>query len=159
MYRQILSITLVVFLVIVLESCKKSEPTAPTIPDTYVSFLHYGAVVPSPISTLVTIDRANINYSSSQDGNQISFWSAKIQGREYDRLISIIDNNRLVGIPNPSGDRPCVGSRGMSIFIKTKVILDTINISGIYMCDKSCWPTGLDSLIAYRDSLVNKYKQ
>ena len=46
----------------------------------------------------------------------------------------------------------------MSIFIKEDIIVDTINISSIYMCDKSCWHIGLDSLVAFQDSLVSKYK-
>jgi hypothetical protein len=145
-------------MVVGLDSCKKSEPTEPVIPISFISFLYYGAVVPNPISTLITVEPEEIKSALSQNGVVISSWSAKIQNQEYNHLISIIDNNKLIGAPDPVGGRLCVGSAGMSVFIKENNIIDTINIAGLYYCDKSCWPTGLDSLVAFEDSLVNKYK-
>ena len=84
--------------------------------------------------------------------NPVKFRTTDEQRRKY-------DNNKLFGAPDPSRGLSCVGSRGMSIFIKENNIVDTINISGIYMCDKSGWPIGLDSLVAFQDSLVNKYQR
>jgi hypothetical protein len=159
MCNRIFIITIIVFLVVILGSCKKSEPTEPVTPASYISFLDYGAVVPSPVLTLITVDPEEIKSASSKNGVLLSSWSAKIQSAEYNHFISIIDNNKLIGAPDPIGGRPCVGSGGMSIFITENNIVDTINISGIYMCDKSCWHTGLDSLVAFQDSLVNKYKR
>ena len=158
MCNRIIIITIIVFLVVILGSCKKSTPTEPVTPASYISFLYYGAVVPQPTSILVTIEPEDIKYVSSKNGVQLSSWSTKIQNSEYSHFISIIDNNKLIGAPDPIGGRQCVGSEGMSIFIKENNIVDTINISGLYMCDKSCWHSGLDSLVAFQDSLVNKYK-
>jgi hypothetical protein len=157
MYRIISLLTILVSL-IVLGSCKKAEPTEPVTSVSSVNFLYYGAVVPNPISTLVTIEPDDITSVSSENGVVLSSWSAKIQVAEYNHLNSIIDNNKLIGAPDPIGSQQCVGSRGMSIFIKENTVVDTINIAGIYMCGSSCGNIGLDSLIAFEDSLVNKYK-
>jgi len=157
MFRTISLITILVSLII-LASCKKSEPTEPVTSISSVSFLYYGAVVPNPTSTLITVEPENLNYASFKNGLQLNSWSAKIQSSEFAHFNSIIDNNKLIGAPDPIGSQRCVGSAGMSIFIKENDIVDTINISGIYMCGGSCGNIGLDSLVAFEDSLVNKYK-
>ncbi|MGD0337966.1 MAG: hypothetical protein ABSB78_04195 [Bacteroidota bacterium] len=158
MYNRIFSITIFLSLVVVLGSCKKSEPTEPVKSTSYVSFLDKGAVVPQPVSTLVTVDQEDIIFVSSQNGVTISSWSAKIQSQEYNHMISLINNNKLVGAPDPTGSSLCVGAQALIIVIKEDNITDTLNIAGVYRCDKSCWPMGLDSLVAFKDSLVDKYK-
>ena len=157
MYRTTFSFAILVSLVVV-AGCKKSEPTELVSPSSSVGFLYYGAVVPNPVSTMITVEQEEIRSVSTQKGVVLSSWSAKIQMADYDHLVSIIDNNNLIGAPDPIGGRPCVGSGGMSIFVNQHNTVDTINILGIYMCDRSCWPTGLDSLVVFQDSLVNKYK-
>jgi hypothetical protein len=162
MYRRIYSIATIILLLVVFIGCKTSEPAGPINSNEQVYsvvFLFAGAVVPHPTSTLITVDVDKIKSVSSQEGVALSSWSSKIQNQEYDRLISIITNNKLLGAPDPISGRQCVGSRGMSVIIKNNNIVDTITISGLYMCDKSCWPVGLDSLVAFQDSLVSKYKQ
>jgi hypothetical protein len=157
MYRTISSMMILVSLII-LGGCKKSEPTEPVTSISSVSFLYYGAVVPTPTSTLITVEPEDIKYVSSKNGVQLNSWSAKIQSAEYAHFISIIDDNKLFGAPDPIGSQRCVGSGGMSIFIKENNIVDTINIAGIYMCGGSCGNIGLDALVALEVSLVNKYK-
>ena len=72
MSNRILIITGIVFLSIILGSCKKSTPTEPVTPTSYINFLYYGAVVPNPVSTLITFEPENIKYVSSKNGIQIS---------------------------------------------------------------------------------------
>ena len=157
MYRTISSLTILVSLII-FGGCKESGSTEPVTSISSVSFLYYGAVVPNPTSTLITVEPEDIYCASFKNGNQLNSWSATIQSTEFAHFISIIDDNKLIGAPDPIGSQRCVGSGGMSIFIKENNIVDTINIAGIYMCGGSCGNIGLDSLVAFEGSLVNKYE-
>jgi hypothetical protein len=158
MHDRLILMAIIVSMAIILGGCKKSEPTEPVKSTSYISFLDKGAVVPQPVSTLVTIDQENITFVSSQNGVAISSWSTKMQTPDYTHLISIINNNNLIGAPDPIGSSLCVGAQAIIILIKENSTVDTINIAGVLRCDKSCWPAGLDSLVTFKDSLVNKYK-
>jgi hypothetical protein len=87
MYNRIISVTIIASMMVVLEGCKKSEPTEPVAPASYISFLDYGAIVPQPTSILVTVEPEDIKYVSSKNGVQLSSWSAKIQNAEYTHFI------------------------------------------------------------------------
>ncbi len=152
------SILLIVTIVFIL-SCEKSSTVTPAESSDFVSFLDKGAVVPEPMSTLVTIDRSKIELVSSQNGITINYWSNKISNENYLLLTSIIKNNNLMNVadPTPSSNpgEICIGHKGARIIMRLQNTIDTINIPGQVICDRLRWPIGLDSLVALKDTLVN----
>jgi hypothetical protein len=157
MYGKKYLIPFVLFL-IVFEYCEKSETTKADEPTSFVSFYDQGSVEPDPISSLVIIQDGSIKYQSIQNGEIKKSWSANILSAEYSHINSIIDNNELIGSQDPTGGQICDGSLGIIIIIKNENIIDTLTIAGIYMCDRDIWPQGLDSLINYKNALVDKYR-
>ena len=158
--NKITLIVIIVLMVVVAGCCKDPEPTESDTTTSYISFLDKGAVSPDAISILTKIDKDYILTTSYQRGSVISSWNNRLLSEEYDRLNSIIMNNNLIGAPDPVDtieSHLCIGVQGIEIVIKTESIIDTINIEGIYRCDKSSWPIGLDSILLYKESLVSKY--
>jgi hypothetical protein len=163
MYHHISVSIIIVFILTLFIVCKNSNPITPTGTIASVSFLYYGAVIPQPIKTLITFDSYFIRLLSTQNGNTINSWFARISVQEYSRLMSIINNNDLMNASDPvlpQGVFGCVGSGGLSIVMKKESVVDTLYISGPLCCYnlKQYWPSGLDTLLVFEDSLVNKYK-
>jgi hypothetical protein len=161
MFRKISYLITLGLFIIILLSCEKSNPVTPDETISFVSFFDKGGTVPSPITTLVTINIDSIKLMSMQNGNVVNYWSNKLLVDDYSHLSSIINENKLMEASDPvlpSGISGCAGSYGMTIIIKNQNIIDTLNIFGSVVCAKSYWPAGLSSLVAFKDSLVNKYK-
>jgi hypothetical protein len=155
------SIVLVAPALFVLAACNKSAPVTPGGSAQSVSFLNKGAVVPHPISTSVIVNQYFIKFSSTQNGNTIDSWSSVISAQDFSHLISIINDNNLMETSDPvlpQGVGGCIGHQGMTIVMTMDNNVDTLNISGLLWCDRSFWPAGLVSLVAFQDSLVEKYK-
>lgn len=158
MHHRVITLALLSSIAPWLESCEESHPTQPVTAGMVISFLDRGAVVPDPISTLVIIRALLISSESKQAGVTIRSWDSEIESAEYDRIVSIVQDNHLVGAPDPSaGARPCVGAREMLVVINAEGILDTLKIAGVVRCDTTTWPAGLNSLINLQSALVEKY--
>ena len=98
--------------------CKEPQPIQPIDSRTYFSFLDKGAVVPEPVETVVAIDRDDILSITSQNGVPIRTWSRKIDSRDYILLVSVVENNGLLGAPDVRlTTNPCVGMQELVVVI------------------------------------------
>lgn len=146
-------------LCVIVLGCNDNSDYSSTIPVSQVSFVDYGAVVPNPISTTVTISPNSIVYTSTQSGNIIEQWSNQIEAADFDSIQQIINEYSLFysnDITLASGQEPCEGSGGMTISMNGVDISHTINIAGT-VCSRDQWPEGIHSLVDLKDSLVEKY--
>ena len=155
-----LSIALIaVFSIFLLANCSNSTSTSAT--NQSISFLDKGAVVPDPVSTLVTVNQQFVEYSTSKSGVVRNSWSSVISPDDFLRLMSIVDHFGLLDAPDPvlpQGVTGCTGGQGIRIVTTRDSRIDTLNISGLIECYRAYWPAGLDSLIQFEASIVNKYK-
>ncbi len=144
--------------VLLFAGCEESQPPGPATTNMVVSFLDRGAVVPNPVSTLVVIGELRISSESTQGGVTIHSWESDIESQDYELMTAIVQNNHLVGAPDPPlGAAPCLGAREMLVIIETGGLLDTLKIAGVVRCDTTTWPAGLNSLLRLKDALVAKY--
>jgi hypothetical protein len=85
-------------------------------------------------------------------------WSRKLDGSDYDQMVSIMDDNHLIGAADASLPQDvCIGGSGFVIVITFEGVGDTINVPGGAACDTSTWPAGLEALMDLKDDLVEKY--
>jgi hypothetical protein len=158
MLRRVLTPALLLCTILLFGSCEESHPPGPAPSGMVVSFLDKGAVVPDPVSTLVVIRPLRISSLSTQDGTTIHSWYSEIESQEYNRMVSIVQDNHLVGSPDPPvGSGRCVGAREMLVVMQSYGLVDTLTIAGVVRCDTTAWPAGLNSLVRMKDALVTKY--
>jgi hypothetical protein len=149
--------SVVIILLIAAAGCKEPESTEPDSTASYISFLDKGAISPDATSILTIIDKDFIVTTCYQRGSIISSWTNRILSEEYGRLNSIIDNNNLIGAPDPTGEPKCIGIGALEIVIKRDAIIDTISIRGDLRCGDVSWPVGLDSLVWLKETYERKY--
>ncbi len=145
--------------------CACDSPNSPLPPQDLrsVSFVDQGAVVPAPIRTVVTVNSDFILYTSARLDTPLVSWFSKILAQDFAHLIAIVDQYNLTKAPDPDlpqGQNGCVGSRAMNILMVNGATQDTLTIPGPMRCANlsSFWPAGLDSLLAFEESLVRRYK-
>ncbi len=158
MMHRVLRPTILSIAILMSGGCEESQPPGPATSNMVVSFLDRGAVVPDPVSTLVVIGQLRISSESTQSGVTIHSWESDIESQDYELMTAIVQNNHLVGAPDPPlGAAPCVGAREMLVIIGTGGLLDTLKIAGVVRCDTTTWPAGLSSLLRLKGALVAKY--
>ncbi len=146
----------------ILLACDRSNNPAPQNWRS-VTFVDQGAVVPAPVRTVVAVDSYSIVYSSTRLDTPLVSWFAHISAQDFAHLIAIVDENNLTSAPDPvlpQGQNGCVGARAMNIIMVNGGSKDTLTIPGPMRCAPlaSFWPPGLDSLLAFKESLVTRYK-
>jgi hypothetical protein len=163
MHLRIWSMIVLTSALFALAACNKSNPVIPTKVAQCASFLDKGAVVPRPDITLVIVNQDSMSLLSTRDSSTLDSWSSAVSMQDFSHLASIINDNNLMGAPDPvlpPGAAGCVGARGMSVVLIKEDAIDTLDISGLVWClgNRSYWPAGLEWLVAFKDSLVNKYR-
>lgn len=144
-------------------ACDSSNNPMPSQDSRSVSFVDQGAVVPAPVRTVITVNPDFIFYSSARLDTPLVSWFSKILMQDFTHLIAIVDQYNLMKAPDPAlpqGQNGCVGSGAMNIVMVNGGTLDTLNIPGPLRCANlaSFWPPGLDSLLAFEESLVKRYR-
>ena len=151
----------VVLVATLITGCDDTQPTQliePIDSRNYISFFDRGAVVPDAVKTMVVFDREQICSVSSRGEYPPRIWSRKLDGRDYDQMLSIVENNHLIGGADASlPNELCVGGRGFLVVITVEGVADTINVPGGAACDTSTWPVGLEELVDLKDDLIEKY--
>jgi hypothetical protein len=143
-------------------ACNQSTTPGPLENISWVTFLDRGAVVPDPTRTLVVVSQDSISLVTYRTADTMAVWSASLANGDFAHVVSIIQDNNLIGMSDPTlpaGMTGCVGHQGMSIVFKVTSRLDTLNISGLLWCTelRAYWPPGLLSLVTYETDLVDKY--
>jgi hypothetical protein len=95
---------------------------------------------------------------------KLNYWYAAIAPSEVDSMWKIVHDNNLIGSADPVLPDSAVrcyahaGSGGGLIIFQENMLIDTIRMNAAVKCP-AFWSPGLRSLVAYKDSLVNKYNK
>jgi hypothetical protein len=144
-------------------ACDSPNNPLPSQDSRSVSFVDQGAVVPAPVRTVVTVNPDFIFYASARLDTPLVSWFSKILAQDFAHLTAIVEQYNLTKAPDPAlpqGQNGCVGSRAMNIVMVNGATQDTLTIPGPMRCANlsSLWPAGLDSLLAFEESLVQRYR-
>lgn len=124
-----------------------------------VSFVDYGMRGALAVAVL-TLVNDSIKMDSIQNNFSINYWDTAIATAEFDSIWKIIKENNLVGSTDPvlpDSQSRCWGFNGMVIIFHDSTLVDSIVIRKEVDCP-IFWSTGLRSLVAYKDSLVERYQ-
>ena len=155
---RVLTSAAMILCVLSLTGCKDIEWIPPPGGDAYFVFVDKGAVVPEPVETSVAVEPQRISGTSTQSGVVISSWSAKLDGQDHVQLMRFATDSMLFRGPEPTfGPGSCDGARELIVYITIDGLADTITVPGMKRCGSIAWPSGLRSLVSFKDDLVTKY--
>jgi hypothetical protein len=155
---RVLTCVAMILCILGLFGCQDIEWIHPPGGDSRIVFVDKGGVVPEPVETSIAVDPERISGRASQSGVVISSWSAKLEGQEYARLVRFATDSMLFRGPEPQfGPGSCDGARELIVYITIDGLADTITVPGMKRCGSVVWPSGLRSIVSFKDSLVAKY--